>query len=178
MGTCASCEATLATRSATAKLVLPDGELREFARPVRASHVLEGDYHACFVCDADEMEIGGFVSAIGAEEELRLDQIYFVLPKSMLRRPLRAEEIAALAVRASAAIAGAVPPPPPHGRRWRRRAVAPMVFPAVEEEIGGGEGEGAAMDEVVVEEERRWRGRSEERGRGRKFFPDLSAIPE
>lgn len=90
---------------ATAKLILQDGQLREFSNPVRASHVLQKiSTPTSFVCDADDMDFGGFVTAVNGEEELQLGQLYFVLPMSWLNKPLRAEEMAALAVRASVAL--------------------------------------------------------------------------
>ncbi|XP_073005703.1 uncharacterized protein [Typha latifolia] len=162
MGICTSCEAAAAVSrtAATAKLILPDGELREFATPVRASHVTERD-HAFFVCDADVMQIDGFVSAIGTDEELRLGQLYFLLPRSMLKRPLHAEELAALAVKASAALVKAA-----HGvcgSRGRRGLVSPLAFAEASEE-----------ENVAVKTGEKKR----VGGRGRKFSPDLSAIPE
>ncbi|XP_072987374.1 uncharacterized protein [Typha latifolia] len=164
MGICASCDALAVVALATAKVVLPNGDLREFGRPVRAGQVLEKDRASFFLCDADEMEFDGFVSAIGEEEELRLGQIYFLLPRTMLKRPIHADELAALAVKASAALATAARAS--RGRRGRRGAVAPLAFHAV-----GGEEEG--VKKVVVEGRRRKAG-----GRGRKFTPELSAIPE
>lgn len=92
----------------TAKLILPDGDLREFAWPVKASHAIQKESD-CFVCDADDMEFDGFVTAIPADEELRLGQIYFVLPRSMLGKPMLAENLAALAVKASSALMKAAP---------------------------------------------------------------------
>ncbi|THU74964.1 hypothetical protein C4D60_Mb04t38940 [Musa balbisiana] len=111
MGACVSSEAVAVVEaSGTAKVILPDGGLREYTRPVTALRVLGKDAARFFVCDADGMEFEGLVSAVGAHEELRPGQLYFVLPRKMLSRPLHAEELAALAVKAS--------------------AVAPLVFPA------------------------------------------------
>ncbi|XP_020573021.1 uncharacterized protein LOC110019620 [Phalaenopsis equestris] len=108
MGVCASCEATSVAPITTSKLVLFNGELREFACPVKAAHALQKDAEF-FVCDADEMEVGGFLSAVPDDMELRLGQIYFVLPRSMLRQPLQGADLAALAVKASAALVKASP---------------------------------------------------------------------
>ncbi|XP_062024780.1 uncharacterized protein LOC133740857 [Rosa rugosa] len=99
MGICSS-----STSVATAKLILQDGQLQEFSDPVRASYVLQKISSPGFVCDADDMDFGGFVTAVNGEEELQLGQLYFVLPVSWLNKPLRAEEMAALAVRASLAL--------------------------------------------------------------------------
>jgi hypothetical protein len=50
--------------------------------------------------------LGGAVAPVRPEEALQPGQLYFVLPAAMRRRPLQAEEMAALAIRASAALAG------------------------------------------------------------------------
>ncbi|RWV84364.1 hypothetical protein GW17_00053921, partial [Ensete ventricosum] len=116
MGACVSSEAAaVVAASGTAKVILPDGGLREYTRPVTAARVLGKDAARLFVCDADGMEFEGLVSAVSAHEELRPGQLYFVLPRKLLSRPLHAEELAALAVKASAALVG---------------AVAPLVFPS------------------------------------------------
>ncbi|KAG6480808.1 hypothetical protein ZIOFF_057395 [Zingiber officinale] len=109
MGICHSFDAVAdmeAPAPATVKLVLQDGELQEFAQPVKASHVLQSMHPtAYFVCDADDMVIDGHAPAVN---ELRPGKLYFVLPVSMLRRPLHAEEMAALAVKANTALVGKV----------------------------------------------------------------------
>ncbi|KAL6209673.1 hypothetical protein ACLB2K_020613 [Fragaria x ananassa] len=92
------------TSVATTKLVLPDGQLQEFSNPIRASYVLQKISSPGFVCDADDMDLGDFITAVNGDEELQLGQLYFVLPLSWLNKPLRAEEMAALAVRASLAL--------------------------------------------------------------------------
>ncbi|KAH0894038.1 hypothetical protein HID58_056467 [Brassica napus] len=56
------------------------------------------------VCEPHDMDFDDAVSAISADEELQLGQIYFALPLRWLREPLKAEEMAALAVKASSAL--------------------------------------------------------------------------
>ncbi|XP_050366716.1 uncharacterized protein LOC126785149 [Argentina anserina] len=99
MGICSSSSSVVTT-----KLVLQDGQLQEFSNPVRASYVLQKINSPGFVCDADDMDYGGFITAVNGDEELHLGQLYFVLPLNWLNKPLRAEEMAALAVRASLAL--------------------------------------------------------------------------
>ncbi|KAJ4812456.1 HTH-type transcriptional regulator [Rhynchospora pubera] len=154
MGQCTSAQAT---SPATVKLILPDGSLREFSWPVRPAYILGKDEQASFVCDSDTMEIDQIVTATAADKELRLGQIYFVLPRSMLNRPLKAEEMAALAVRASGALAKVS-----GSKKGHKGTVAPLVF-EIEEEI---------------KEEKKKGGERKNRGKGRKFAPGLSAIPE
>ncbi|KAE8655127.1 hypothetical protein F3Y22_tig00117034pilonHSYRG00838 [Hibiscus syriacus] len=100
MGICSSCDST---HVATAKLILHDGRLQEFPYPVKASYVLQKN-PMCFICNADEMEFDDIVSAIEEDEELQPGQLYFALPLSWLNYPLHAEEMAALAVKASSAL--------------------------------------------------------------------------
>ncbi|XP_075494318.1 uncharacterized protein LOC142531929 [Primulina tabacum] len=100
MGVCSSCEATSV---ATAKLILYDGRLQEFPHPVKVSYVLQKN-PSCFICNSDEMDFDDVVSAVSDDEELQPGQLYFALPLSRLQRRLKAEEIAALAVKASSAL--------------------------------------------------------------------------
>ncbi|KVI09042.1 Protein of unknown function DUF4228 [Cynara cardunculus var. scolymus] len=51
------------------------------------------------------MEFDDVLSAIRDDDELQPGQLYFALPLTRLRRPLQPEEMAALAVKASAALA-------------------------------------------------------------------------
>lgn len=153
MGGChSSCDVAAAVTPANATtaivVVLPNGGLREYPRPVTASCILGKDALRFFVCDADDMEIEASAPEVRAEEELRQGQLYFVLPRTMLKRPLQAEDLAALAVKANAALA----------RRCGKGVVAAPPLPAIE--AGGGKRRGG-----------RGRGRS-------RFVPDLSAIPE
>ncbi|KAJ8431571.1 hypothetical protein Cgig2_025613 [Carnegiea gigantea] len=104
MGMCVSCESVSV---ATAKVILQDGRLQEYSYPVKASYVLSKDNNnnnASFICNSDDMEFDEVVSAVKDDEELQPGQLYFVLPLSKLRRPLQAEEMAGLAVKANAAL--------------------------------------------------------------------------
>ncbi|KAK8674028.1 hypothetical protein V6N13_112332 [Hibiscus sabdariffa] len=100
MGICSSCDSN---HAATAKLILQDGRLQEFAYPVKVSYVLQMN-PTCFICNSDEMDFDDVVSAIGEDEELHPGQLYFALPLSWLKHPLQAAEMAALAVKASSAL--------------------------------------------------------------------------
>ncbi|XP_059289740.1 uncharacterized protein LOC132043252 [Lycium ferocissimum] len=100
MGICNSCESTSV---ATAKLILQDGRLQEFSYPIKASYLLQKD-PTIFICNSDEMDFGDMISAINGDEELQLGQLYFALPLKRLRRRLRADEMAALAMKASSAL--------------------------------------------------------------------------
>ncbi|KAL2531920.1 hypothetical protein Adt_05271 [Abeliophyllum distichum] len=104
MGICSSCDSTA---TSTAKLILDDGRLQEFSYPVKVSYVLQKN-PACFICNSDEMDFNDVVSAVRDDEELQPGQIYFALPLNRLKRRLQAEEMAALAVKASSALTKSV----------------------------------------------------------------------
>lgn len=163
MGACNSCESTAvaaAPRSTTAeaRVVLADGALRRFPGGTRASQAVKASSAstaatgAWFLCSADGLELGGAVASVGPEEALQPGQLYFVLPAAMRRRPLQAEEMAALAIRASAALVG------DHD--------GPLVFPEAAVAAAGGGGGKACR--------RSRRGSS----RGKDFVTDLGAIAE
>ncbi|CAM8906460.1 hypothetical protein QQ045_011909 [Rhodiola kirilowii] len=131
MGICSSVDTTSA---ATAKLILPDGTLLEYSHPIKANYVLQRFKNdAFFICNADEMDFNDVVFGLGDNEKLLLGELYFLLPLTALRRPLKAAEMAELAVRASAALmnsggawlsgenAGCVESGGCDGKRGRRR---------------------------------------------------------
>lgn len=164
MGGCNSCEATAAVAAAPrptsseARVVLADGALRRFPGGTRASQAVKASGASCwFLCSADGLELGGAVVAVGPEEALQPGQLYFVLPAAMRRRPLQAEEMAALAIRASAALAG-------------DHDGGPLVFPEAAAAAAAGGGAGARNKAC----RRSRRGGS----RGRDFVTDLGAIAE
>ncbi|KAK9053196.1 hypothetical protein SSX86_029828 [Deinandra increscens subsp. villosa] len=88
----------------TSKLILPDGRLQEFFHPTKVSDVLHS-HPSTFICNSDEMDFDDLVSPINHHENLQPGQLYFALPLKRLNHPLQPEEMAALAVKASAALA-------------------------------------------------------------------------
>uniref|UniRef100_A0ACD5WAR4 Uncharacterized protein n=1 Tax=Avena sativa TaxID=4498 RepID=A0ACD5WAR4_AVESA len=179
MGLCVSCDA-VADGAATARVVLPSGELREYSQPATAARALEEVGHGekgWFLCDADAMGFKGSVSAVAGGEELRPGQIYFVLPGEMLGRSLTLEEVAALAVKASAALVKAATAPSAGGRRRRRGSVMPLVFEPSEEDYS----DDSVMAFVAAKPPVVARKRVVAYRAGRsppRFSPDLTAIPE
>ncbi|KAL5557199.1 hypothetical protein UlMin_039435 [Ulmus minor] len=97
------CSSTSSIHVATAKLILQDGSLQEFSYPIKVSYVLQKN-PSCFICNADEMDFDDVVSAINDDEELLPGQLYFALPLKRLNYKLLPEEMAALAVKANAAL--------------------------------------------------------------------------
>lgn len=162
MGICTSCESTSV---ATAKLILADGRLEEFSYPVKASYVLQKD-PTIFICNSDEMDFGDVVSAISGDEELQPGQLYFALPLSRLKRRLQAEEMAALAVKASSALTKSGACEKKCGCRKN-----PFDFPVAKGS------KTAAADGSVVSQSSAGRGGNGRRRSG-KFTAKLSAIPE
>ncbi|OWM66324.1 uncharacterized protein LOC116199205 [Punica granatum] len=180
MGICLSSGSCAADR-ATAKLILPDGRLEEFPYAVRVSEVLRAYDAASFICNSDEMEFDGAVSAVPDDEELQPGQLYFALPLSRLDRPLTAQEMAALAVRASSALM--------RSPGWcvgsRRKVVFPLEGPGDGEQKSGGDfvrcsggvrGSGCRDGGGGGGKEGRRRRRRS--GRRKKFTAELSSIPE
>lgn len=100
MGICSSCRTT---NVATVKVILQDGRLQEFAFPVKVSQVL-GKNPSCFLSNMDDMDFDSFISAINGDEDLLPGRLYFALPVSWLKSPLRGEKMASLAVKASLAL--------------------------------------------------------------------------
>lgn len=106
MGNCiTSHEARAVAATSTAKVILPDGHLEEYASQIRVAQVLLKQPSDVFLCNADDMEFDGYVSAVGSDEILYSGQIYFALPRTMLKRRLVSEDMAALAIRAGSALA-------------------------------------------------------------------------
>ncbi|KAM0905036.1 hypothetical protein ACQ4PT_017628 [Festuca glaucescens] len=167
-------------------VLLPTGELREYPRGTTVAQVLEGSMAAedggWFLCDADAMGFEGPAPAVGGGEELRPGQIYFVLPSEARRTGLRREDVAALAVRASAALVGRANAKAASGggggglRRRRAMSVSPLVFAPPREEAGGS----VAYKTVPAMVAKRCPvARVKSAGRMQPLFaPDLSAIPE
>ncbi|PIN22129.1 hypothetical protein CDL12_05155 [Handroanthus impetiginosus] len=89
----------------TAKLILLDGQLQQFSWPVRVSSLLQQNSD-CFICSSDEMEFGEFAEAMSGDKVLRPGELYFELPQEWRNQRLQAEDMAVLAAKASAALAG------------------------------------------------------------------------
>jgi hypothetical protein len=181
MGLCMSRGETTPTRAApppskdTALVLMPSGEMREYPpHTATAARVLQDASASAdwFLCDADRVGFEGPVPALGGAEALRAGQIYFVLPAAARRRGLRREDVAALAVRASAALSAR------HscarGKRSRRcGAVAPLVFAPPPEDEEREQHKTTALAAAPVRRPARPGGR-----RLVRFASDLTAIPE
>lgn len=173
MGNCKSCDViTVTTSKNTAKVIFPDGHLQEYseAEYVRVSQALSSvvskdssfsssSSSDCFLCNADDLDFEGHVSPVHDDARLQAGQIYFVLPLSLLRRKLYPEDIAALAVRASAALV---------------KSGATLVPRDVELVMETGR----TRKDLENQNKMKKRRRSISGGRGRDFMPELGAIME
>lgn len=120
MGSCVSRSGAMSTtaesvHALTAKVVDLDGSVAQFAAPVTAQEALAATAVATasgaqpssssrFLCCSDALDFDAPISALAAHDALHPGQLYFALPASMLGRPLSAQGMAALAVKACAAL--------------------------------------------------------------------------
>lgn len=130
--------AAVAAELATAKVVTAAGELRQYSVAVTAADALldldpgSDPAAASFLCNSDALLFDEPAPALLPWERLQLGQVYFALPRSMLRRPLAAAEMGALAARAGWAMSAA------EGGGSRRRGAKRMkICPVVD--AGGDE---------------------------------------
>ncbi|KAJ1278313.1 hypothetical protein BS78_04G070800 [Paspalum vaginatum] len=131
---------------APARVIAADGSLKELPAASSSPRVLDvvagHSRHAAppfFVCNSDALYFNERPPALAPGEPLRPGQIYFVLPSDMLERPLSTADMAALAVRASTALASSSSSSSSKPRRRRAR--------------GGGGKKKAVMRVVPVREE-------------------------
>ncbi|KAF7073225.1 hypothetical protein CFC21_078257 [Triticum aestivum] len=133
-----------AVGSKTAKVIRLDGSMAQYAALVTAREALVGAARASsFLCSSDELRLDAPARALAADELLQPGWLYFVLPLSMLRRPLSGQEMTALAVRASSALAVASGISSPTrgkngaalaGANGKRRKVAARVAPLADDD--------------------------------------------
>ncbi|OIW09745.1 hypothetical protein TanjilG_14268 [Lupinus angustifolius] len=150
---------------ATAKLILHDGVLQEFSYAVKVSFLLQ-KYPTYFICNSNDMDFDDVVTAIDEDEVLETGELYFAIPLSKLKLKLQADEMAALAVKASLALTKS------GGDKCRFRRKRDVLF--------SGEERGKSYRRVVMEVggdvDMSRRGKSG--GRGRNLTAELSSIPE
>ncbi|KAL2242343.1 uncharacterized protein LOC105158850 [Sesamum indicum] len=125
MGGCFSSESDYSHRQRlTANVVSVNGELRQYPLPITVSQVLHfeaGSPGSFFVCSSDGLYFDDYIPSLDAEDELESAQIYFVLPVAKLQHRLAAADMAALAVKASAALTAS------DRRRSRKARISPVL---------------------------------------------------
>ncbi|KQJ90795.1 uncharacterized protein LOC100828541 [Brachypodium distachyon] len=187
MGSCVSRAppASAGSVATAAKVIDIDGFLVQIAAPVTASEALGTAASArFFLCSSDELRFDAPARALAADEPLQPGWLYFALPLPMLRRPLSGQEMAALAVKATSALATATVASPPRlsksavadgGGKRRRKAgrVAPLVVVSSSSSSSYDE-----KGEIVVGKTRKGAGYRSGARRRTAGVQRLSAIPE
>ncbi|KAM3304370.1 hypothetical protein P3S67_011236 [Capsicum chacoense] len=84
------------------------GELRQYSVPINVSQVLQSENidmpSTSFICNSDRLYFDDFIPSLDSQYQLLPGQIYFVLPSSKLQYRLSASDMAALVLKASAAL--------------------------------------------------------------------------
>ena len=93
---------------ATAKVITIDGSLREYSVATKVSEILDEMNKDSFLCSSDELYLDRDIPALSSHDWVELDQIYFILPRSMADHPLKGQDMATLAVKANLALDGAL----------------------------------------------------------------------
>ncbi|WMV27886.1 hypothetical protein MTR67_021271 [Solanum verrucosum] len=109
MGACLSSSSTIVDqKQLTSYVISISGELRQYSVPINVSQVLQSDissdHASSFLCSSDRLYFDDFIPSLDSQYQLLPGQIYFMLPASKLKYRLSASDMAALAVKASAAL--------------------------------------------------------------------------
>ncbi|KAJ8753716.1 hypothetical protein K2173_026392 [Erythroxylum novogranatense] len=94
MGNAASCAPSIISNGVV-KVLLPDGILQVYTRPVKAAELML-ENPGQFVCDSSSLKVGQRIHGLSADEELERRQLYFLLPMDMLYSVLTQEEMTTL----------------------------------------------------------------------------------
>ncbi|XP_077231918.1 uncharacterized protein LOC143865340 [Tasmannia lanceolata] len=105
MGSCYSTQTNDSVTPSTAKVITLNGALQEFYLPVIVSQVLQLETTSCFLCNSDKLYYDEHIPVLDHGEQLYPGHMYFVLPIARLKYPLTASDMAALALKASLALA-------------------------------------------------------------------------
>ncbi|TKW26005.1 hypothetical protein SEVIR_3G158000v4 [Setaria viridis] len=123
MGNYLSCTLAKAPGGRCARVILPDGGVRQVSLPATAAELML-DAPGHFLVDARAARVGARLAALPADEELELGGAYAAFPMKRLGTPLAAADAARLAAaaarearRSSAKVSSdhaavAAPPPP------------------------------------------------------------------
>lgn len=131
MGGCLSSATAKSPSPPSAKVISLNGSLLEYPVPILVSQVLihaqassssSSSSSKIFLCNSDGLYYDQPIPALGSEDQLHANCIYFVLPASKLERPLSASDMAALAVKASIALQKA------ESHRRKKARISPVLF--------------------------------------------------
>ncbi|XP_077231916.1 uncharacterized protein LOC143865293 [Tasmannia lanceolata] len=123
MGSCYSTQTNDSVTPSTPKVISLNGALQEFYLPVIVSQVLQLETTSCFLCNSDNLYYDEYIPVLDHGEQLYPGQIYFVLPIARLKYQLTASDMAALAVKASLALAQVGK----KSRRGKKMRVSPVL---------------------------------------------------
>lgn len=125
--------------ASTANIITITGEFRQFVTPILVSQALEqveSSPSESFICNSDSLYYDETIPALKSDQELQPGEIYFVLPNSKLLYPLTASEMAALAIKASAALSS---------NKGGRSRISPLLSIEVDEKVN----ENSVSDGIV-----------------------------
>ncbi|RLN28853.1 hypothetical protein C2845_PM05G29050 [Panicum miliaceum] len=100
MGNFMSCTLAKAPGGRCARVILPDGGVRQVALPATAAELMM-DVPGHFLVDARAASVGARLAALPADEEVELGGAYAVFPMKRLGTPLAAADAARLAAAAT-----------------------------------------------------------------------------
>ncbi|TVT98791.1 hypothetical protein EJB05_55880, partial [Eragrostis curvula] len=83
-----------------ARVILPDGVVRQVALPATAAELMM-DAPGHFLVDARAARLGARLAALAADEELELGAVYAAFPMKRLATPIAAPDVARLAAAAT-----------------------------------------------------------------------------
>lgn len=87
----------------TARIIFSDGTLNEFGKNVKAEKIIvQNPGH--FLCDSDTLFVDRYMVAVDSDEELKMGQLYFLLPLRKLHYVLSVSDMAMMLRRANLAI--------------------------------------------------------------------------
>ncbi|KAG4999367.1 hypothetical protein AAZX31_08G053700 [Glycine max] len=102
MGNAASCTPSLISNNGVLKILLSDGRLEAYKKPMRAAELML-EYPGQFVCDSCYLKVGHRIHGLLADDQLERRKFYFLLPMELLYSVLTHEEMSSLNYKASRA---------------------------------------------------------------------------
>ena len=152
MGNYLSCTLAKTPGGKGARVILPDGRVRQVALPVTAAELMM-DAPGHFLADTRAAQVGARLVALSADEDLEMGAVYATFPMKRIGTPLAAADMARLAAaatreaRRSAKVSAVVAAPPesaavsvvaaaPEETPSPRARLDEMVDDAVAAEIG------------------------------------------
>ncbi|CAM0954044.1 unnamed protein product [Alopecurus aequalis] len=117
MGNYLSCTLAKAPGGKGARVILPDGRVRQVALPATAAELMM-DAPGHFLAETRAARVGARLAALSADEDLEMGAVYATFPMKRLGTPLTATDMARLAAaatreaRRSAKVSSVVAAPP------------------------------------------------------------------